>query len=121
MNSRDTPDTPIACTLGAGAFEERLTQIAELNRFALKCIRREGERLTLVYDPRAAARVREMVRRERECCAFLKFRLNEDANGPVLVITAPESARDVLDAIFDPFGTGSKSCDAGCACTTAGQ
>jgi hypothetical protein len=120
MDAHESPPAPIACTLGAGAYQERLAWIAELNRSALRGARREGARLILTYDPRVAARVHEMVRREQECCAFLRFEFNEGGNGLTLVVTAPEAARDVLDAIFDPFVTGSKS-SGGCGCATVEQ
>lgn len=115
MKAPETTTTPIACTLGVGAYQERLAWIAELNRSALRSSRREGARLVLTYDPGAAARVREMVRRERQCCAFLDFELREDENNTTLVVTAPEAAPDALDAVFDPFLTASHSAG-GCTC-----
>ena len=121
MKPHEAPTEPIACTLGAGAYRERLAWITELNRSALQSVQREGARLTLVYDRRAGERVREMVCRERECCAFLGFELNEDGNGLMLVITAPEAARDALDALFDPFVTGSNASGCGCACAAGAQ
>ena len=120
MDAHESPSAPIACTLGAGAYQERLAWIAELNRSALRGARRDGARLILTYDPRVATRVREMVRHEQECCAFLQFELNEVRNDLMLVVTAPEAARDVLDVIFDPFVTGSKS-SGDCGCATVGQ
>ena len=107
MDAHEFPPAPIACTLGAGAYQERLAWIAELNRSALRGAQRQGARLILTYDPRVATRVHEMVRREQECCAFLQFELNEGRSGLMVVITAPEPTRDALDAMFDPFVTGS--------------
>lgn len=118
MNTHATCTEPIACTLGAGAYRERLAWIAELNRSALRNVQREGTQLILCYDLQAAGDVREMVRREQECCAFLDFTLNENDKELTLAITAPEAAREALDAVFDPFLTRSKT-SGGCACTTA--
>ena len=118
MKAHEAPTEPIACTLGAGAYRERLAWISELNRSALQSVQRDGPRLILAYDRPAEERVREMVRREQECCAFLGFDLNEGENGLTLIITAPEAARDALDALFDPFVTGSNSSRGGCACAT---
>ena len=112
---------PIACTLTTNDFDSRLAWIAELTRDALREHRRDDLVLQLTYAPEAACRVREMVRREQQCCAFLGFELNEDENGLRLVITAPEAVRDALDAVFDPFLTGSNSSGGTCACTTAAQ
>ena len=120
MTPNESPTEPIACTLGASAYRERLAWIAELNRSALQRVRREGARLILAYDPRVAARVREMMRRERECCVFLQFDLNEDEKELTLAITAPEAARDMLDALFDPF-LALASAGAPCACATAAR
>lgn len=121
MQAREVPIEPIACTLGAGAYQERLAWIAELNRSALQSVQREGVRLTLAYDRRVEERVREMVRREQECCAFLCFELNESEKRLTLVITAPEAARDALDGLFDPFLKGSNSNVGGCACATGAR
>jgi hypothetical protein len=117
MKTPESRAEPIACTLGADAYRERLAWIAELNRPALQSVRREGAELVLTYDPHAGGRVREMVHREQECCAFLDFKLFEEEKGLTLVITAPEAAREALDAVFNPFLTGSKS-SGGCGCTT---
>jgi hypothetical protein len=121
MKAHEVPTELIACTLGAGAYRERLAWISELNRSALQSVQREGARLILLFDRRAGERVHEMVRREQECCAFLGFELNEGGNGLTLVITAPEAARDALDALFDPFVTGSNSSGGGRACATGAQ
>ena len=120
MKAHEAPAAPIACTLGAGAYWKRLAWIAELNRAALQSSRREGSRLILTYSADARGRVRDMVRRERQCCAFLDFELSEDEKGLTLVIAAPEAAWDTLDAVFDPFLTGSTA-GSGCGCVTEAQ
>lgn len=119
MNAHVTRTEPIACTLGAGAYRERLAWLAELNQSALRHVLREGTQLILCYDLQAAGDVREMVRREQECCAFLDFTLVENERELTLAITAPEAAREALDTVFDPFLTGSKTSGGGCICTTA--
>jgi hypothetical protein len=118
MNAHESPTEPIACTLGAGAYRERLAWIADLNRSALQTARRDGARLILTYDLRVAVRVREMIRRVQECCAFLAFELNEDEKELTLAITGPQAARDALAALFDPFLTGA-SMGGPCACMAA--
>jgi hypothetical protein len=94
---------PIACTLAPGDFDNRLAWIAELARDALREHRRDDLVLQLTYAPEAAHRVREMVRRERTCCAFLTFDLREDPDGVRLIIAAPEDARAAADALFEQF------------------
>ena len=50
-------------------------------------------------------RVREMVRLERACCAFLTFDLQERPDDVRLTIAAPEAAREAAEAIFHQFTT----------------
>lgn len=94
---------PIACTLQSGDFRERLAWIAELNREALRSRRRNGHRLELIYARDALDRVRDMVAREQDCCAFLTFDLRTEEDSVRLVIEAPEHERDMLDTVFEPF------------------
>lgn len=115
METSPSTEAPIACTLDAGEFNDRLAWIAEPNRAALLDARREGPRLVVTYRPDHAERVREMVRRERQCCGFLDFDLREDRGGVRLVIKAPKGAVDALDAIFQPFTSGSARTE-GCSC-----
>jgi hypothetical protein len=110
---------PIASTLGPGDFRQRLAWITELNRDALRAQRREGLRLELTYAPAAFDRVREMVAREQDCCAFLTFDLQQEADTVRLVIEAPEHARDALDAVFEPFQA-HESAVSVCGCSSAG-
>jgi len=94
---------PIACTLQPADYRERLAWIAELARDGLLEVSRDDLRLELTYAPQFAHLVREMVGNERNCCAFLDFKLAETDAGIRLTITAPERARDVSDAIFEQF------------------
>jgi hypothetical protein len=88
---------PIACSLAPGDFTARLAWIAELNRDALLGYERQGPTLTLRFAKHAVARVYELVRRERECCAFLRFVVAETTEDCCLHITAPETAEVLLD------------------------
>jgi hypothetical protein len=99
-------DEPIACTLSAGDFKARLTSIAELNRDALREHEQDDLTLVLCYDLAAAARVRDMVRREQECCAFLHFDVSEDTEAVRVCITAPERARVAAETLFEQFAAG---------------
>lgn len=109
---------PIACTLGADDAKDRFASIAELNRDALRSYERRGLVLELRYAPHAIERVREMVRREQDCCAFMTFGLREETKEVRLTITVPESARDAADALFEQFVA---SVEAGvpCGCSPA--
>jgi hypothetical protein len=89
--------------------------IADLNRDALMAATRDDLQLTLLYRPQALAQVREMVRREQACCAFLVFEVDANIDNVRLTIRAPEEAREAAVMLFDPFQ--SKSPDAEtCGC-----
>jgi hypothetical protein len=98
-----TTTVPIACTLIPDAFRERVGWIRELAATSLREHRRDGLALHLTYDPGAAARVRELVRQEQECCGFLRFDVREDADAVRLTIVAPPEAREAAGELFDHF------------------
>ena len=110
--------SPIACTLTSGAFKERLSEIAALNRDALRKHVRRGLVLELSYAPEARERVHEMVRNERRCCAFLGFELQESTNEIRLTVTAPETARDAADTLFEQCIANAPA-PSSCACATS--
>src|SRR5689334_16947588 len=94
---------PIACTLGADEAPDRLAWIAALNRDALQSYERRDRVLELHYQRDAIERVRELVRREKACCAFLRFGLHEEPDEVRLLITVPESAGDATEVLFAQF------------------
>jgi hypothetical protein len=101
-----TPDTPpIACTLAPGDYPARLAWIAKLAFDGLRSSERRDLVLELHYALEAADRVREMVRRERACCAFLTFDLQETSEEIQLIIRAPEEARGAVDMLFAVFAS----------------
>jgi hypothetical protein len=89
--------------LAAGDLRDRLAWIAELNRDALRGYHRADLLLRLRYAPHAVRRVRELVRREQVCCAFLKFEMHEAPDEVTLTIRAPDAARSMGDVFFEPF------------------
>src|ERR1700759_3659596 len=94
---------PIACSLTPGESHDRLSWIAALNKRSLLPHAREELTLKLVYGRDARSRVREMVRREQTCCAFLRFDLTESTHRISLSITAPEQAREAADKLLEKF------------------
>lgn len=94
---------PIACSLGSGDYRERLAWIADLNAWALREQRREGLTLELVYGPEARGGIHELVRREKACCGFLSFEVQEEPAAIRLAIAAPAEAGSMLDSLFEPF------------------
>ena len=110
--------SPIACTLRLGEFKDRLAWIAALNKDALRKYQRRDLVLELSYALEARERVREMVRNEQACCAFLAFELHETGNEIRLTVTAPETAREAADALFEQFVAGAPA-PSSCACATS--
>jgi hypothetical protein len=94
---------PIACTLTPGDLRDRLAWIAALNRDALRGHDRAALTLRLRYAPQAVQHVRNLMRQEQACCAFLSFEIHEQPDAVTLTIRAPEPARAAIDAIFEPF------------------
>lgn len=99
----ETAEAAIACTLQADDFNGRTAWIRGIAERHLKKSMRSPLTLYLVYGPEAADDVREMVRKEQECCAFLRFDLSVANDAVHLLITAPEAAREAADMLFDHF------------------
>jgi hypothetical protein len=96
-------EAPIACALSGNDFRERSNWIRQLARSSLRRVDRKPLSLLLTYDSAAADDVRELVRREQICCAFLDFNLSEDSDGVHLTVTAPLSAQEAAEMLFDHF------------------
>jgi len=106
----ETPEpNPISCTLSSPDFQTRLEWIARLNADALREQHRNGLHLELIYSSDATERVREMVERERQCCAFLNFALRESRDSLAVTIEVPESGRKVAEVVFESFLAGSST------------
>ena len=110
---------PIACTLAPNDYRDRIGWIGALARDALRSHIRKGLTLELHYAAAARDRVREMVRNEQTCCAFLRFDTCDDPDEIVVTITAPETARDAADALFEQFVAGAPMQD-GSSCSAKG-
>lgn len=107
--------TPIACTLSAGDYKNRVSAIADLNAQSLHSVARSALRLELRYSASARQQVEEMVRRERECCAFLGFDIQELGSEIVLTVITPEEAREAAATLFDQFSS-KRAAAPGCGC-----
>ena len=94
---------PIACTLAGRDLQDRLALIAALTRDALRGYERADLTLKLRYAIEASPRVQEMVHKERACCPFLSFAIQEQANEVSLVIKAPEEVQQNIDTLFAAF------------------
>ena len=93
----------IACTLSPADMAARGEELREIARAALVGRERYAGGVRLVYRNSEAieAALRDLIRRERECCPFLDFTLDSRAERLALDIAAPSEAEEVLDAIFE--------------------
>jgi hypothetical protein len=116
MSNQAPPAPPIACTLGAGDFKKRMAWIAELNEAALVEDRRQDLTLELIYRAEARTQVLRMVRGEQECCGFLTFDVRQEPDFVRVTITAPETARDDAETVFEPLRSKAPSKRPQCGC-----
>lgn len=103
LDDSEATDEAIACTLLAEDFKSRAAWIRSIAERHLKKSMRSPLILYLLYASEATSDVREMVGKEQECCAFLRFDLSIDEDAVHLLITAPEAAREAADMLFDHF------------------
>jgi hypothetical protein len=92
---------PAACTLPSADRPLRVAEFDELFAAAVRDVHRSGPTelaLTLAAAPGRADLVRDLTRRETECCSFFTFRL-EDGDPLRLRVTVPPAHTDVLDAL----------------------
>ena len=93
----------MACSLDAEGMAARRAEAAGLLRAgsAERSMQEDGS-LVLVFRGRPELRteVRNLVRREKECCPFFEFELTERGEELTVVARAPEDARELLVALF---------------------
>jgi hypothetical protein len=65
------------CSLPRAELDDRLREIEGLVGRALRERRDEVGTSVLSFDPAAAAEIRDLVRRERDCCGHLEFSVEE--------------------------------------------
>jgi hypothetical protein len=90
----DTPQ-PLACTLEGPDLVERIEAWREVA--ALATTRRvEDGRVVALYpkDPRILVRLRELIAAEAECCAFLRFDVDETPDAIVTELRLPDELAD---------------------------
>jgi MerR family transcriptional regulator, copper efflux regulator len=95
-------ELPIACSLSADQLGERLADWQSVVGTALSREQIEGGvriRLPARIDVPALA---GLAVAEHECCPFFTFVLTIGAHGVALVITAPDDARPLVDALIGP-------------------
>src|SRR5438309_1012624 len=98
-------DIPIVCRLTEPELRERRTNVLQK---ALRTVLETREQETgyayrFPSDSESLDRIFEIVRLERECCAFLRFQVTvEPGGGHVwLELTGPPGTKEMVSAIFD--------------------
>lgn len=74
------------CELNGRELDERLDEIGRLVSSALTERHEEEGRTTLVFESTAASEVHDLVRRERDCCGHLEFRIEDNDDAVLLTI-----------------------------------
>jgi hypothetical protein len=89
----------IACSLTPGDYAQRLREFRRLFATSLRETRREPTRLHLSLDPAAAREdeVRDLLRREQECCSFLSFSVETSQVAIHVEAVVPDGAEECLD------------------------
>jgi hypothetical protein len=91
---------PIACRLGVDAQVTRRGEAVALMQRSLRGREPIEGGLRLRFSGDSEPELRDLLRREEECCPFFSFSLSEGETGVVLEATAPPEARGLLDELF---------------------
>jgi hypothetical protein len=95
-------DLPIVCTLTDAQLQQRRVEVLSKIREQVQELKPldDGYALRFEVDDARLDELMKMIRFERQCCAFLRFRLTvEPAGGPVwLEITGPNGTKALLEA-----------------------
>jgi hypothetical protein len=109
-----TDQSPVACSLDAGALERRLAAIADIGADSLISHHAErGGHHLLRFRADAATRMRleQVVVAEAECCSFLDLSLDQEAGELMLSIAAPRGTQALADGLAGAFARASmRSC-----------
>ena len=91
------------CSLAPEEKDERGREIRRIATAGLLARSRDAQAVRLTYRPSDSTEeaLRDLIRRERECCPFLDFELRSSVDELTLEISAPPSGSAVLDAIYE--------------------
>lgn len=97
-----TTEIPIACSLSADDYAERLAQVERLGRraFVSATARPGGADITLRDEAGIRQEVDAIVAAETSCCPFLTFSTGEAGDSIVLSIDGPVEAAPVVDDLL---------------------
>jgi hypothetical protein len=92
---------PIACSLTAADYRQRVAEAGDVAREALRERRQidGGERLVFQETGDVRRRLDAFVAAESACCPFLTMSLRSDGGRLVLDITGPELAEPIIEEL----------------------
>ena len=98
----DIPDPPIACSLTAADYRQRVADTGDVAREALRERRPidGGHRLVFQETGDVRGRLEALVEAEAGCCPFLTMSLHNDGDRLILDITGPELATPIIEELF---------------------
>jgi hypothetical protein len=99
----DIPDfTPIACSLTAAGYRQRVADTGQVARDALLERRPIGGGARLSFEETADIRRRleAFIAAESTCCPFLTMSLESNGDRLVLDVTGPELAAPIIEELF---------------------
>jgi hypothetical protein len=93
---------PIACTLTAGRYRDRIAELSALADRALRSREQteRGERLTFEAGDEIERDLHAAVAAEASCCPFLTMTLQRTGDALVLDIAGPQDARPIIAELF---------------------
>ena len=97
--------TPIACSLNADDYRQRLDAVRELGAAALLSVsdRSDGAELTFRNTTGVREELTAIVQAENACCPFLDLSIGSDEDELSLTITAPREALAVVRDLVRSF------------------
>ena len=97
--------TPIACSLNADDYRQRLDAVRELGAAALLSVsdRSDGAELTFRNTTRVREELTAIGQAENACCPFLDVSIGSDEDELSLTITAPREALAVVRDLVRSF------------------
>lgn len=98
-------DLPIACTLTATEYPQRLAEMRAIGEAAMVNADTQPARAVLRFAAGAGIRERvdAIVAAESQCCSFLDMAVTDEPDTVVLTIEAPEDAELVLAELVAAF------------------
>lgn len=97
-------DVPVACTLRPAALADRRATWRRLDDRALleRADAPGGVRAVYAALDGVEEELRELVRREADCCAFAGWQLSRDGDAVVLAVTSSGTGAEAVRAMFAP-------------------